>query len=309
MTTRILVLAIFATVVGAYAWRNEVTAQRQNLEDKQSVLDSARKRHDDLRARIQETQQEVKALEQQGQERMKLSETRESLASDVAELERSRDALLKAFRDEVERVRLELRTLILPEVSLADGTLLRNVSITGISGSEVAFSHSLGLMRVPASNLPEPLQDRLRIEKSPMLGAAGDGALAASTTGAGDAPPAAASASAPATGAEMNAALRARVETAESEIRKQEAKEAEMRRTQSAYLSQLQDYRKKDDEARFLGKPQRYQELIPKITQAINAIDLQIVELSTKIVTLKIEVDNIKEGHVTVPAPAPDSPR
>lgn len=309
MTTRILILAIFATVVGTYAWRREVSAQRQNLEDSRAVLGSTKARHDALHAQIQEAQQEISVLEQTVQERKKLSGTRDSLTADVAELERSRDALLKAFRDEVERVRVEMRSLIVPEVTLADGTLLRNVSITSISGDEVALTHSQGLMRVSAAGLPEQLSDRLRISASPMLGEAGQIASAATSTPGADAPSGVPMAGASAPGVQLSAAGMERVKSAETELRMYQAKEAEMRRTQGAYMAQAQDYRKKDSEARFVGKPERYQQLLPKITQAINAIDVQLGELSSKIVSLKIEVDSIKEGQLTEPAPAPDSPR
>jgi hypothetical protein len=71
----------------------------------------------------------------------------------------------------------------------------------------------------------------------------------------------------------------------------------------------VQDYRNKDSLAKFQGKPMKYQAVIPRIISAINQLDTQLAELSTKIVTLQMQVDDIKEGTANEqPVGAPGSP-
>jgi hypothetical protein len=188
-----------------------------------------------------------------------------------------------------------------PDIKISDGHILTGVKVQKITETDVTLSNSLGTFRLPASNLPPDMRDRFRIDASPMTGSAEllASGLATPPTAAGT----------PAAAVPLPAAMLTKVSEIETTLRKQEAKQAELQRTRQAYFAQFQDYQKKDDLAKFLGKPQKYQSVIPKILQAINQLDTQLADLSSKIVTLQIQIDNIREGNVREQVGVPDSPR
>jgi hypothetical protein len=249
----------------------------------------------------------------------KVTAQNEMLAGQIPALEATLSELTQEFIDAVSKIRAASIGVALPDVTLASGQVLQGVRIVKITDTELTLAHNGGSARVAGSNLPADLRDRFRIDMSPMVGspgalaASGPAASSSATLAPGSSPP---PASIPAVVAstgtspgpagdvvflppavELTQAQRNKVDAAEASLREHHNKETELRRTRGAYLAQVHDYSVKDERARFMGQPPKYQKVIPQITKAINDLDEQLAQNTAKIVDLEKQVTNIKEGR------------
>jgi seryl-tRNA synthetase len=298
----IFLFLVIASAAGGGAYYFKVEEQRTDLHEKTQSLSDIKEEHDRRASQLIPKKQENQDLQAKIDQLNDLTAESESLTSQAQALEKSLADLKREFIQTVIQVREASIGMTWPDIKVSDGHVLTSVRIQKITETDVTLSNSLGTFRLAAANLPADMRDRFRIDASPMTDSAA--LLASGLTVASQPEGATPSAEAP-----LSAAMLAKVSESEATLRKHLANQTELQRTRQAYLSQAQDYRKKDETARFLGKPMKYQSVIPKIIQAINQLDTQLAEISTKIVTLQMQVDNIKEGTGKEPVAAPDLPR
>jgi hypothetical protein len=312
----IFIFAVIASAAAGTVYFFKVEEQRAQLKQAVEKLTEIKSLVARKAVLVIPKKQENQDLQTKIDALTKVTSENEALAGQIPPLEATLSELTREFVDAVSKTRAASIGVALPDVTLASGQVLQGVRIVKITDTEITLAHNGGSARVPGSSLPADLRDRFRIDMSPMVRspdavvASGAAPSAGSSPLQPSTPPLVASTEtetspAPATpevfqpaAVELTQTQRNKVDEAETTLRQHEKKEIELRRTRGAYLAQVQDYQKKDDRAKFLGQPQKYQKVIPQITKAITDIDNQLAENTSKIVTLQIKVDDIKEGRV-----------
>jgi hypothetical protein len=310
----IFIFAVIASAAAGTVYFFKVEEQRAQLKQAVEKLTEIKSLVARKAVLVIPKKQENQDLQTKIDALTKVTSENEALAGQIPPLEATLSELTREFVDAVSKTRAASIGVALPDVTLASGQVLQGVRIVKITDTEITLAHNGGSARVPGSSLPADLRDRFRIDMSPMVRspdavvASGAAPSAGSSPLQPSTPPLVASTEpspTPATpevfqpaAVELTQTQRNKVDEAETTLRQHEKKEIELRRTRGAYLAQVQDYQKKDDRAKFLGQPQKYQKVIPQITKAITDIDNQLAETTSKIVTLQIQISDIKEGRV-----------
>jgi hypothetical protein len=284
----------------------DVKSKRTEVEAERVLLANAKADRDTMVSKVDAARAELDPVEKKANDYDRLTGEKATLGEKITSLESERDTLKQQLDEAVQKVRLAYIGKTIPELRLENGMVLRDVKLQRIGESEVGVAHAGGMARLSTADLPPNLRDILRIHSAAPRPAA---AVAAATAPGAAPQPAAAPAGTPAAtepappAVVLNATQQNQVDAAQSTLRTHEKRQVELQRTRSAYLAQVQDYRDKDSKAKFMGKPERYTKIIPKITQAINDIDAQLADVSVKIATLQMQVSDIKDGR------APQSPQ
>ncbi len=295
MLGRIFGLTLVAALAGGAYWYLDLKEKRSQLAEKQELLASSTHQFEEISGRLTASKKKLDAIIEQRSAAKEYAITQQKLTEEIAALEAKRKQLIDDFVKEVIRVRTKYKNMIIPELALLDGTVLKNVTIQEITDAEIKMAHSLGVVRVPSGNLPVSARERFRMGMSPMTLLVEEKPEPASTVAAAPAGPPPDSPTAPAV--TLSQAQKDRVSQARESIQQMEVRQATLVRTKQKYVAQMQDFMEKDEAARLAGKKQPYKEIRPKITLAINAIDKELTDLSTKVVTLQIEVSDITEGR------------
>ena len=82
-------------------------------------------------------------------------------------INQQRSNIAKAFVAAIERARSETIGVVMPEVRLASGTILKQAKLQSVDPEIAVFQHSEGVSKVPTSILPTKLLDRLRFGFNP----------------------------------------------------------------------------------------------------------------------------------------------
>jgi seryl-tRNA synthetase len=291
--------AAAVVAAGVCLWQ-DVKSKREEIKAERALLSSAKSKYEGVVSKVNAARASLVALEHKFDESDRLTEEKKTLSGEIAELEPERDELRKKIAEVLQGVRLKYIGKSVPEIRLDSGVVLRNVKFQNITDSEISFSHDGGIARLSAGSLPAEFRDLFGIHTPT--------AAAVASSVPSQAPVAIAPAPVPTPAVVLTTIEQDRVSTDEAAIRIHQKTQAELQRTRNAYLAQADDYQKKDQRAKFLGKSPRYQKVIPKIVQAINQLDTQLAEISTRIATLQMQVDDIRQGTVKEPAGAPGSP-
>lgn len=96
-----------------------------------------------------------------------IEQQNETLRTEVNAIKQQRSDLAKAFIASIERAREETLGKVMPEITLATGTTLKQASIQSVDPEITVFQHSEGVSKVPTTILPSTLLDRLRFGYKP----------------------------------------------------------------------------------------------------------------------------------------------
>jgi hypothetical protein len=165
MTLRNLLLgaAVAGTMIalGFLGHESSLTNARDHIEEAQRKMAAASSAQEKEAARHQSAERDLRSAKERVEElRAKLTVLSTSF-SDTFEKERL--ALEQELRDTILRGRARSLGLDIPSVKLASGTVLTNVRVQRFEGTEVLLSHLTGVQRLKASDLPEPLASRFRV--------------------------------------------------------------------------------------------------------------------------------------------------
>ncbi|MDZ4286581.1 MAG: hypothetical protein U0984_01405 [Prosthecobacter sp.] len=124
-------------------------------------------RSTELAGRQTQTQQEQLDLRIQANSLLETLKTKtaekESLGSEVRELEAVEPRLAEAMIQAILKVRESSAGMVFPELVLAKGATLKNARIQRLTEESVTFQHSEGVTVARADDLPAELRDRLRL--------------------------------------------------------------------------------------------------------------------------------------------------
>ena len=153
---------ICVLLIGVFYGINYTT----KIDEAQRNLDEAKRELGDIdkaiayQQKITELRKELAALLQASEI---LSKQNDGIRAEIRSMEQSETRLTEAFLRSVERVRAETVGLMIEELPLANGTLLKRVRVQSIDRTEMSVLHSEGITKIPLDNLPEDLKERLRI--------------------------------------------------------------------------------------------------------------------------------------------------
>lgn len=91
----------------------------------------------------------------------------EAIRAEIRAEKQKRDDLAKNFISTIERVREDSLGLVIPEIPLTTGAVLKNAKIQGIDAELTVIQHSEGVSKIPTSTLPASLLDRFRFGYNP----------------------------------------------------------------------------------------------------------------------------------------------
>jgi hypothetical protein len=91
----------------------------------------------------------------------------EAIRAEIRTEKQKRDDLAKNFISTIERVREDSLGLVIPEIPLTTGAILKNAKIQGIDADLTVIQHSEGVSKIPTSTLPASLLDRFRFGYNP----------------------------------------------------------------------------------------------------------------------------------------------
>jgi hypothetical protein len=100
-----------------------------------------------------------------------LKKQKEDLEKQIKTAEAEFKALVNSAGEAVEKVRANASSLIIPELKLADGRVLKNAQIRKIEETQVSFTHADGIGAVPISQLPPETLERLDMGPNSLAGA------------------------------------------------------------------------------------------------------------------------------------------
>jgi hypothetical protein len=160
-------LAIFALVVGfAFYASNAIdaTPKRAELAKLQDQVVSIKRSIETRGEALTAAKEATLGLKQTDQMLSQL----ENLDKNIKELKDAREAVLGEFVSAVQSARAAAVGLEAPQLRLGNGTTLTGGKIKSVSPTEVIFTHSLGIARVPFKNLPDDLKAKFRVGMVPM---------------------------------------------------------------------------------------------------------------------------------------------
>jgi hypothetical protein len=151
--------------VGAVLLDREV--QRREFQFREASLDTLHATLAETRGEVESRKRTLEELQEKERHLDSLDQQKETLASEIAALERELNTRRTELADAVQDVRTKAAGTTLPEVRLANGQVLNGVRLLSVSNSEVSLSHDRGMLRLPGQSLPLDLQDRFRFGSFP----------------------------------------------------------------------------------------------------------------------------------------------
>lgn len=161
--TTILTLGVAAGLIAFFAIKFDVQSKQSDLNEAKISTDAARKGLQEKLTALEEAKQKLAALKG-------AVDSTQSLNKEIQALQAKRQGLLEEFTEVVVAVRTKAVGAPLPELALPDGRTLQGAAIQKVTNSEITFSHSGGVIKVPERDLPQEIKQRYRIGMAPMNG-------------------------------------------------------------------------------------------------------------------------------------------
>ncbi|WP_395752422.1 hypothetical protein [Prosthecobacter sp.] len=99
-----------------------------------------------------------------------LKQQKEELENKIKASVAAFKALVDSGGEAVEKVRANASSLVIPELKLSDGRVLKNAQIRKLEETQISFTHSDGIGTVPISLLPPETLERLDIGPNSLAG-------------------------------------------------------------------------------------------------------------------------------------------
>ena len=167
--TAIALFIAFVTAAMTISYTDRVDSQRQTMRNLEtaisnytSVIESRKRDGEKIRV-------ELESITTEQDRYTSLSTEKKSLSDTISRLKAEETALEDKFHAEVLRVRASAVGTRIPEMTLATGTVLKDILIRSVNETDVALNHALGVMRVQAADLPRDLRDKFRYGLRPMV--------------------------------------------------------------------------------------------------------------------------------------------
>lgn len=260
---KVTLLALVASGLGAYQYHKDLRAVQGEKNSAEQTLKEANEALQLSKAKTAEISQQLAKLA--GEEKG----AKASLEGEIAALQKTKSDLAKEFTLAVQQVREATVGMRWPTLTLADGRTLLAPVVRNVSESSVELAHNAGSEQVPGNNLPQELQERLRLDPT---------AQAAAVAGTASAP-----------GGPTVAGL-------QTSIRQLEQTRDKLYQSKGEYTRQAIDYRNKDAHNRMAGKPLLYTRIIPKVEASVIDVSKRISEVNVEISNLEIQLATIKAG-------------
>lgn len=153
-------LLVLASMFGLFYGVNYTLVVDELQSDVNGLKQDLKGVEENLRSRQSNLEQRKELLALQIASETLKSEI-DALQKQVAEAKASQADVEKAYIESVQRVRVDSVGMKQPELVLAGGRVLRLTRIQKIETEAVTFSHSEGVLRVKADELPAELKARL----------------------------------------------------------------------------------------------------------------------------------------------------
>jgi hypothetical protein len=277
-----------ACFAGGLSYYLEIDSKQNELSDAKALLATTRVSAESKPPMLESARARNEELKDQIAKYTALTDSKQSLAKDIATLESQIADVAQQFVRAVESVRVNSAGISWPDITLAGGQTYTNVTIQKITDTEVNLIHSGGLTKVPAAELPADIKERFRLGMSPMnRKPSGDDGKGKSAGDAGIAP------ALPAVANGQNAYLErvARNKKLDEKIRALQAQIVSLDRTRSEWAMQANQHRKEGVAAQGRGRPSN------AYFSNANAADAQASAASRQIDALRAEIASLQSKY------------
>lgn len=161
----IAALAVLAGIGGWFAYHLDIRSNKSTLAQARSMAATDLKGIEEKRGAVQAAREKVEVLQA-------LYDNSVALKGKLTALEAERESLQHELVDAVNSLRARSVGMAWQDIALPNGKTLQGVRIQKVTDSEVTFVHSLGVLKVPAADVPDDLRKKFRLG-SPMLSTAG----------------------------------------------------------------------------------------------------------------------------------------
>jgi len=121
------------------------------------------------KAEIESVKAEYESFKQARGSFGSLNQANTTLTQEVSRLEAEKTSLQDQFIKAVEEKRRISAGVVVPEVQLVSGTVLKDVNFKSFGDEEVSLVHAGGVIRIPGTDLPPAINERMRYGMFPML--------------------------------------------------------------------------------------------------------------------------------------------
>src|SRR6478752_7079359 len=125
--------ALIACFAGGLSYYFEIDSKQRDLSEAQAQLIGARSGVENKRAMAESLKSKIQAVRDQVQSHTSLSDTKQALTTQVANLETQKADILKEFVSAVQKVRASSAGMPWPDVTLSGGQVLTAVTIQKVT--------------------------------------------------------------------------------------------------------------------------------------------------------------------------------
>ncbi len=168
----IAIVTAFAIAIGFGYFANSTmnaTAKRDEFVRMRDQVDSTKRAIEARRSVLTSTKESYAEAKERESAQTQLLTAKEKLDKEVTDLETSRESTLRDFIAAVKAVRTAAVGKEFPEIKIGIGQALINAKIKSFTPTEVTFTHSQGITRVPLKGLPDDLKLKFRVAMAPMV--------------------------------------------------------------------------------------------------------------------------------------------
>ncbi len=150
-------LALLAGGLTAWQHFNTVSSQKNDLRDLRTQISQAQARLDRKKADIESLGTKVSTA----QAVIDREQEKKRLAGEISQLEGQRSTAQQKLADTLAQVRTAALGADWPDLMLPNGQTITGVKIQKCTDTDVSLSHSGGVAKVQAKDLPDDLKSRL----------------------------------------------------------------------------------------------------------------------------------------------------
>lgn len=150
-------LILLAAALAAWQHFQATGSQKADMRDVRTLILNVKTRIDRKKADLEAAQAKLTVM----QAVVGFDQEKKTLTAEISQLEADRAAAQKKLDDTLERVRTAAVGVDWADVALPNGQVITGVKIQKSTSSDVALSHSSGVVKIPAKDLPDDLKARL----------------------------------------------------------------------------------------------------------------------------------------------------